>query len=80
MALKSKVIFVLLATKNFQGEYFVKDLDLEKNNCRNNKFVNHKDRGANNFVRNNTDNQFEPKKTRPRRTFKFKSIESKNAF
>ena len=43
-------------------------------------FVKNIDRGANNFIQNNTDNLFEPTKTRPRKTFEFKLIESKDAF
>ena len=43
-------------------------------------FANNLDRGANNFIQYNTDNLFEPAKTRPRKTFEFKLIESKDAF
>ena len=72
--------FFLLVTRRFWGEYFVKDLDLEKINCKFDNFVNHIDRGANNFIQNNTNSLFEPTKTRPRRSFAFKFFEWEDAF
>ena len=81
MVLKSRANFFLQVTETFLGEKFVKELFLKKNcNFNYDNFVNNIERGANNFIENNTDNLFEPTKTRPRKIFEFKLIESKDAF
>ena len=81
MVFKSRVNFFLMVTETFLGEKSVKVLFLKKKcNFNYDNFVNNIERGANNFIENNTDNLFEPTKTRPRKIFEFKLIESKDAF
>ena len=61
--LKSRANFFLLVTETFLREKFVKELFLKKKcNFTYDNFVNNIDRGAINFIENNTDNLFEPTK------------------
>ena len=67
--------------RNISRRVVRKKLDLKKIYIfKRDIFVKNIDRGANNFIQNNTDNLFEPTKTRPRKCFEFKLIESKDNF